>query len=72
MGAADAGQQGRDMAVLAVEGQGPLGDIPGERRKATLDRGDSARLAIRALPAGGERSRRAGVGPGSLDERLEL
>jgi hypothetical protein len=43
------------MAVLAVEGQGPLGEIPGERRKATLDRGDSARLAIRALPAGGER-----------------
>ncbi len=29
--AANAGEDGRDMAVLAVEGQGPLGEIPGER-----------------------------------------
>jgi hypothetical protein len=43
------------MAVLAVEGQGPLGEIPGERREPPLDRGDRARLAARARPAGCER-----------------
>jgi hypothetical protein len=34
VGAADAGEHGRDMAVPAVEGQGALGEVPGERREA--------------------------------------
>ncbi len=55
MGAADAGEHGRDMAVLAVEGQGALGEIPDERREPTLDRGDGPRPAARALGAGSER-----------------
>ena len=44
MGAPDAGEHGRDMAVLAVEGQGPLGEIPDERREPPLDRGDGPGL----------------------------
>ena len=55
VGAADAGEHGRDMAVLAVEGQGALGEIPGERREPPLDRGDRARPAARACRAGSER-----------------
>ena len=110
--AADAGEHGRDMAVLAVEGQGPLDEAPDERREPPLDRCDAARLVTGALSAGGERGeiepdafgigerpqvqtlagapaqivapvggvgavgvlgrRRAGVGPGGLDERLKL
>ena len=112
VGAADAGEHGRDMAVLAVEGQRPLGEIPDQRREPALDRGDGLRPAACALSAGGERReieadafgvgerpqvealagapaqivapvggvgavgvsgrRRAGVGPGGLDQRLEF
>ncbi len=56
MGAADAGEHGRDMAVPAVEGRGPLGEIPGERREPPLNRGDDPRPAACALSA--ERERR--------------
>jgi hypothetical protein len=55
MGAADAGEHGRDMAVLAVEGQGPLGETPPECREPPLDGGDRARPAARALGARGQR-----------------
>ena len=55
MGAPDAGEHGRDMAVLAVEGQGPLGEIPDERREPPLDRGDGPWPAACALGAGRER-----------------
>ena len=111
MGAPDAGEHGRDMAVLAVEGQGPLGEIPHQRREPPLDRGDGPGVRACALGAGSERReieadafgvgeglkvealagapaqvvapvggvgavgvlrrRRAGVGAGGLDQRLE-
>ncbi len=38
--AANAGEDVGDMAVFAVEGQGRLGENPGERRERGLDRGD--------------------------------
>ena len=112
MGAPDACEHGRDMAVLAVEGQGPLGEIPDQRREPPLDRGDGPGPAACALGAGRERreieadafgvgerpevetlagapaqivapvggvgavgvsgGRRAGVGPGGLDQRFEF
>ncbi len=112
MGAPDACEHGRDKAVLAVEWQDPLGELPRQRREPPLDRGDGPwpascargagrerreieadafrvgeRLEIEALagaPAqivalvggvgavGVFRRRRAGVGAGGLDERLEL
>ena len=55
MGAAHSGEHGRDMAVLAVDGRGALGKIPGGRREPTLDRGDGPRPAACALGAGSER-----------------
>ena len=55
MGAPDAGEHGRDMAVLAVEWQGSLGEIPDERREPPLDRGDGPWPASCALGAGSER-----------------
>ncbi len=55
MGAADAGEHGRDMAVLAVEGQGPLGKVPDQRREPALDGADCPGLAACALRAGSER-----------------
>ncbi len=42
------------MAVLAVEGQGPLGEIPGERREPGRDRGDGPWPAACARGAGSE------------------
>src|SRR5271157_6456741 len=56
MGAPHAGEHGRDMAVLSVEGEGPLGEIPAERREPALDRGDGPGLPACALGAGSERS----------------
>ena len=47
-------EDARDMAVLAVEGQGPLGEIPGERREPGRDRGDGPWPAACARGAGSE------------------
>jgi len=55
VGAADAAEHDRDVAVLAVEGQGALGEVPGERREPPLDRRDSAGFSARAHGAGSER-----------------
>ncbi len=52
--AANAGEDGCDMAVLAVEGQGPLGEIPGERCEPRLDSGDFPWPAACARGAGSE------------------
>ena len=55
MGAPDAGEHGRDVAVLAVERLAALGEIPHERRQPPLDGADRARLrAGRAGGAGGD------------------
>ena len=55
LGAANAGEHGRDMPVLAVHRLAALGEIPHERRQPPLDRADRARLrARRAGGAGGD------------------
>ena len=50
LGAADAGEHGGDMAVGAVECLAALGEIPHQRRKPALDRGDRARFRPAAAP----------------------
>ena len=55
LGAADPGEHGGDVPVLAVHRLAALGEIPHERREAPLDGADRARLrAGRAGGAGGD------------------
>ena len=55
VGATHPGKHGRDVPVLAVEGQGPLGKIPDEGGQPALDGADRARPAAGALGAGRKR-----------------
>ncbi len=57
--------------VLAVEGQGPLDEIPDQRREPTLDRGDGPGPAAHALGAGSER-REIEADAFRVGERLEI
>jgi hypothetical protein len=50
MGVADAGENGRDMPVVAIERLAALRELPGQGGEAALDGGHRVRLSAVAAP----------------------